>query len=377
VTSLFRLVGLFLLIFALGWNVRAQDESCEITLTRATEEFQAGHFYSIPSILSGCLDKFTQEQKQRANLLLTQTYLLLDDPLGAKRSYIEVLKANPEFIADPNVHPIDVVYLSKKFTSSPMFAWFAKAGPNLSPVRVIHDNDIFGETSVQENYRARLGYQVGVGADMYVYERFDLRAELIYTFATYQHNATKFFEEDRKSVKDNQTWVTLPLVVVYHPYTGKYQPYWYGGYAFGFLMRDMVSITIENIRTVEVGRDEKESPTLNFVEKRNRWNQSVIVGGGVKLKFGLDFLFADVRYAIGLKNIVRQTNLYTDNTLQPTGGGFVASGKPAFSYAHVDDYFRLDNLSISFGFLRPLYKPRELKKSRSRSLFRKINAAGK
>src|SRR5689334_20108405 len=83
-------------------SVLAQDESCEITLTQATEEFQAGHFYSIPSILSRCLDLFTPEQRIRANTLLTQTYLLLDDPVGAKRSYMEILKTNPEFTADPN-----------------------------------------------------------------------------------------------------------------------------------------------------------------------------------------------------------------------------------------------------------------------------------
>src|SRR5687767_3189962 len=95
-----------LLIFIVCAQVAAQDEDCELTLTRATDEFNAGHFYGIPSILSNCLSKFTKEQRQRANLLLTQTYLLLDDPIGAKRSYLEVLHANPEFVTDEKIHPI-------------------------------------------------------------------------------------------------------------------------------------------------------------------------------------------------------------------------------------------------------------------------------
>jgi hypothetical protein len=39
---------------------------------------------------------------------------------------------------------------------------------------------------------------------------------------------------------------------------------------------------------------------------------------------------------------------------------------------HVDDYFRLDNLALSIGFLRPLYKPRELKRARTKSVMRQL-----
>jgi hypothetical protein len=371
--SVIRFVLVYSIIFGVGAAAFAQDENCEITLTHATEEFQAGHFYSIPAILGPCLNKFTPEQKQRANLLLTQTYLLLDDPFGAKQSYLEVLRANPEFIADPNIHPMDVVYLSKKFTASAVLSWFAKGGTNISPIWIIHDNDIFGQASAQENYRLQVGYQVSAGGDLYLYERFAVRSELNYTFSRFEHNTTKYFEEDKKKVNENQTWLTVPVMIMYHKDIGKYRPYGYAGYSVGYLARDIVNITIENIRTAEVGKDEKESPDLNFIEKRNRYNQSVVVGGGVKLKLGTQFLFVDVRYSLGLKNIVNEKNLYTDNRLQTTSHDFIASGQPAFSYAHIDDYFRIDNMALSFGFLQPLYKPRELKRSRSRSMSKQIN----
>src|SRR5687768_13417769 len=121
------LVVIFLLCIC-GFSGAAQTDDCELTMTRAVDEFNAGHFYVIPSVLSPCLDKFSAEQRQRAYLLLTQTYLLLDDPIGAKQSYLGVLKANPEFVADTALHPIDVIYLSKKFTATSVFSWFAKAG---------------------------------------------------------------------------------------------------------------------------------------------------------------------------------------------------------------------------------------------------------
>jgi hypothetical protein len=372
--SLKRLSAVFVVLVTICAKSFAQDENCEITLTQATEEFQAGHFYSIPGILSKCLDRFTSEQRQRAHILLTQTYLLLDDPLGAKRSYMEVLKANPEFIADPNVHTIDVVYLSKKFTSSAVFSWFGKIGTNVTPVRVIYDNDVFGQQNAAEKYSLQPGYQASAGADLYLYEKIGLRAELNYLFSRYEHNTTQYFQEDTKKFNERQNWISLPLSVMYTKELGKYRPYGYAGYSVGYLFRDIATIAIENIRSAEVGKDEKESPDLNFIEKRNRWNQSIVFGGGVKMKFGLQFLFVDVRYSLGLKNVVNPANIYADNQLQTDTEAFINSGESTFSYAHADDLFRVDNLSLSFGFLQPLYKPRELKRARTRSVMKNIKS---
>ena len=208
----------------------AQDENCEITLTRASEEFQAGHFYAIPSILSPCLDKFTTEQQQRANILLTQTYLLLDDPIGAKNSYLKVLQANPEFEANENVHPIDVVYLSKKFTASPIFGWFVKGGINTTPVQVIQDIDVF-DANTEEQYRLKPGYQAAVGADFYLMEKIGLRAELNYIFTVYQHNSSNYFQDDRKEFFDRMSWISIPVSFMYSDTKGRYRPYAYAGYS--------------------------------------------------------------------------------------------------------------------------------------------------
>lgn len=361
-------------IIFLNLGARAQGENCEVTLTKATEEFQAGHFYTIPAILSRCLENFTKEQKQRANILLTQTYLLLDDPLGAKHSYLEILKANPEFLADPNVHSIDVVYLSKKFTATPIVAWFAKAGSNVSPIRVIHDIDLYGQPSAREKYSLKPGYQASIGGDIYLLDNYGIRGEVNYLFATYEHNTSKYFQEDKKKFNDRQTWLNIPITLMYHQALGKYRPYGYVGYSGGYLLRDVATINIENIQSAEVGKDEKQSPNLNFIDKRNRINHSILFGGGVKMKFGLQFLFVDVRYSVGLKNIVKPTNLFINNSLETTGSDFISSGQSTFAYSHVDDYFRLDNLSLSFGFLQPLYKPRELKKARTKSVLKKIKS---
>jgi hypothetical protein len=347
------------------------QEDCELTLAQATEEFQAGHFSNIPSILSTCIDKFSTEQQQRANLLLTQTYLLLDDPIGARNSYLAVLRANPEFIADPAIHSVDVVYLSKKFTAAPIFSWFAKVGTNVSPVRVIHDIDAYGEPSVEEDYTLKAGYQIYGGGDLLLRQPISLRAELGYAFYSYEHNASNYFQMDTKRFRENMGWLSAPLSLMYSKDIGKYRPYGYAGYAFSYLMRDRVLIEAVRIAADEDGgKEDKKSPNLNFIEKRNRFNSAIIFGGGVKAKFGLRYLFVDVRYSIGLKNVVNQDNLYANNSESFTSEEYLSSSEPTTAYGHVDDFFRIDNVALSFGFIQPLYKPREVKRARGKISFR-------
>lgn len=370
------------------FRVLAQTEDCEVTINRALEEFNAGHFYVIPSVLSPCLNQFSTDQKQRAYLLLTQTYLLLDDPIGSRESFLALLRANPEFVADTAVHPIDVVYLSKKFTATSIFSWFAKAGTNTSLIRTIYDQSTLGETSAVEDYGFRFGYQVSAGGDLSLTERINARAEVAYSMQSYLHTTKNYFQFDTKEFTDRLSWISVPVSILYSDVFGKYRPYGYVGYSFQYLIADRGEIVITNNRPSSASGEDlvagvtdrentsEESPTLDLLYKRNRFNQSILVGGGMKVKLGLDFLFVDVRYSIGLKNVVSTKNSYGDfsgNGVENYyNGEYVQSLDPTFRYLHVDDYFRIDNLSISVGFLRPLYKPRELKRARTRSLARQM-----
>ena len=357
----------------------AQTEDCELTLARAQEEFNAGHFYVIPAVLNTCLPQFTREQSQRAYLLLTQTYLLLDDPIGAKESYLNVLRANPEFLPDTALHPIDVIYLSKKFTATSIFSWFAKAGANISMPRVIHDLTPFAEASVKERYLIKIGYQAAIGGDLNFTEKINLRGELGYTLASYSHETSQYFNRDRKVMHERMSWISFPLTVVYNDHLGKYRPYGYLGYGVHYLLAGRSEVTLTNnkpVATSETGEREdtsQPSPTLRTEFKRNRFNQSIVIGVGTKLKVGLDFLFLDLRYNMGLRNVTNPQNLYSDNTLDGIGPDFIGSAEHAMRFGQVDDLFRLDNLFISFGFLRPLYKPRELRRARTRSVMKQLN----
>jgi hypothetical protein len=380
-----RCLSLFMILFC-ATRIMAQSDDCEVTINRALDEFNSGHFYTIPSVLDPCLHQFTKEQSQRAYLLLTQTYLLLDDPISAKQSYLSLLKANPEFQTDTALHAIDVVYLSRKFTATPVFSWLGKMGSNISMPRVIYDRNAFGESAVRERYRLTAGFQAGIGGDYNVTDKVQIRAEAVYNLTTYKHESVNYFEQDTKELTDRQNWLTVPLTVIYGDNKGKYRPYGYLGYSFQYLFRDKANVILSNNRPVltggEPGSDGKredtqeESPTFDFLHRRNKVNHAILIGGGTKIKIGLDFIFIDIRYSLGLKNITSDAGMYSADSGDAISNSFVASQEIPMRFAHVDDFFRLDDLQISFGFIRPLYKPRELKQTRTRSVIKQMKKQG-
>lgn len=339
---------------------------CEQVLTTATDEFNAGRFYSIAAILKPCMDRgFTREQRQRANLLLTQTYLLLDDPIGAETSYINVLWANPEFEADTARDPIDVVYLSRKFTADPLFSIFLKIGGNTSPVRVIHEINPSGEADVDNQYILRVGWQIGAGLDWNIMPDLALSAELNYASTAYRKQQIKWLGDEEDFVS-RQSWLNVPVAVKYSDTKGKIRPFGYVGFAIQVLLSDRGQIALlkKDIINEQTTAIPNESPQITLTKYRSTLNHSFFIGGGARYKIGLDFVFADLRYGFGLTNLVVPATTFDANG-------------PMAEWGHVDDYFRMDNLSISIGYVKPLYKPRKLKHARTRSVLRGINKSAR
>jgi hypothetical protein len=361
----YKSIAILLMIVVCAGNVKAQSqEECEQVLNRAVEEFNAGHFYGIPAMLKDCLDRNQRAAwRQRAHILLAETYLLLDDAAGAERSYLEILRANPEFVPDRDRDPIDLVYLGSKFTGSPLFSLYGRIGANVSPVNLVKTRSTFN-SDVSHNYKLRTGIGAGLGGQFHYDENLSVALELNYMFTAYQQETTSAFGRDKLSVLERQNWFKIPLIIRFSDAIGKYRPFGYIGYSFDLLFRDRATLTYNDL-TFTDGRiipDERESPVLNFNPKRNKMNQALLIGGGVKYKLGLDYAFVDVRYSLGLTNVVK-----VDNSIDGRD-----PEDPVFTWGYVDNLFKVNNLSISVGYLYPLYKPRKLKKARSKSVLQRI-----
>jgi len=360
----YKLWTIAFLLCVTQWGV-AQDQ-CEISLTQAFDEFNAGHFYAIPALLKECLDRNQNpEWRQRAYLLLSETYLLLEDPVAADEMYLKVLRANPEYVTDDSRDPIDLVYLSRRFTATPIFSIYGKFGANTSFARVIHDVRIGGESYTKERYNLRIGWQAGIGVEWHYREDISLVGELNYRFFSYKHTTSNLFgaNKDRVEMIDRQMSASIPLMIKYSDTQGTFRPYGYIGYSVNLLLGDRGIVKVFNVddnqNDVAGGPNtaERESPALNLKDKRASVTRSCVLGAGVKYKLNLNYIFVDVRYNLGLSNVVNTSNRYS---------GLVDQ------WPYVDDDFRLDNVFISVGYVHPFYKPRKLKYARTKAVLRNL-----
>nr|PZN56189.1 MAG: hypothetical protein DIU61_04400 [Bacteroidota bacterium] len=368
-----RLLGLIFclqLFLCVGVYGQSSDD-CEIILNQAAEEVSAGHFLGVDSLLADCLKGgFTREQRQRAYLLLTQVYLLLDNPEKAEESYLELLRANPEFVTDPSRDPIDVVYLSKKFTSTPIFSLLGRIGGNVTFVNVLREMSLSG-VPLDTRYVLLPGWTAAVGANYNINDNLSIGSELQYAYTTYRKEQSGLWTTDDVIIQDRLGWFNLPVTVIYNFKTGKVVPYAYGGAAINYLFSSKANPTLNDRFTSGSGSvTPSESPIVKYDYKRKNWNWSLVAGGGIRYKWDLHYVFADVRYTLGMKNVMDYSGLVNDYTKE--GSQLIASSEPTWRYASSDDFFKLNHLYFTIGYMHQLYNPRKLKTARTQSVLRSI-----
>ncbi len=344
-------------------SLHAQDKcDPEVTLTLANDEFNAGHFYGLEAILKPCLETntFTKEQRVRAYQLLTQTYLILENPLAAEDSYLKLLEANPEYVSSPDRDPIDVVYLSKKFTATPIFSWFAHAAGNVTMPRVITDHNVTPGSRQQYSIRPR--WALGGGIIWNYNDRLTAELGLDFVNTSYGYFQDKIFTDDNLTMTEDQLALHMPLSVKYTYIRKGLSPYAYAGLSGSALLsanQNFLVVDRTPGETADEGFAEQTTELdIDVAFRRDVINRAAHVGAGFRWKYKLDYLFVDVRYSFGLNNVVRQDRLIRDYAV-------VGSDEPTFAAGYVDDFFRLDQAMISVGYIKPLYKPRKLKRARS------------
>jgi hypothetical protein len=340
---------------------------CAEVLNKAEAEFTAGHFYGIPSLLNDCLNKLTNEQKVRAYLILAQAYLLIDDPIGAENSYLKLLEANPEYVADEIKDAIDVFYLSKKFTATPIFTPHGGLGGTMSITRIIHEITTNPYGQMRKN-RSGFGWHLGGGMDWNINDNISLTGEIQFAHKVFKTTVEIKDDPVLETATEKQNWIDVPLYIKYRASAGQIRPFVYGGFAFNLLINSKVALATTNKYPTLGSNSQKvtEGPDLDITYKRNFLNRSLVFGGGVLYKIGKDYLYADVRYMPGLTNVTKDETLYYEK------GGY-EDVNSSTRYQWVGDYYRLDNIALSVGYVYPLYYPRKVKRARTGSAFRKIS----
>lgn len=328
-------------------------QSCAEVLNSARESFSAGRLYGIPAILKPCLESgFNKDQRLEAYWLLTRTYLFIDDPIGAEDSYLKLLKLDPEYKLNPETDPIDIVYLSKKFKTTPIFVLHGKGGFNISSVSTIHNYGIDNTSQSNESYSSNVGMNIGVGGELNLSDRFSFGLEVNFYSRKYSYTNT-LFNADKQTFSENQIGLDLPVLLKYRWDFEKVRPYLYSGIGADYLLQ--AKATVKLIDRVNAGTEDLTEipvtgPQVNIGDQRNKITYFAHFGAGVNYRWRYNYLVFDVRYRMGLSNIVSEEGQYGNSVL-------------LYRYGFVDDDKKLDNYSVTIGFVRPLYKPRKIKPS--------------
>lgn len=352
----------------------AQDDNCVQTLQSAQEEFIAGRFYGIPALLKPCLDRgFTKEQRKDAYLLLTRAYLYADDPIGAENAYLKLLELDPEYRAVSPRDAIDVVYLSQKFTTRPIFTLHTKAGINSTFERVIAPVSISGFAETPIETKTGIGFNLGGGVDYNFADFLSLGVELNAVQRNFRRST--FLVNDEINVSANQFLIEAPVYLKYQGYQGRIRPFGYAGVSFSFLLADGLTVELSH-SLAQPGQTETDlsavitnsSSRINVMPSRNLLNRSVIIGGGAIFKIGADFIKAELSYLAGLTNYVNPLKQIEYAINNPNSGY-----NRLLEFGYFDNYFSVNNLSISFGYIKPLYNPRYRKSPSNKAIIRKLN----
>ncbi|TRX48140.1 PorT family protein [Fulvivirga sp. M361] len=330
------------------------------TLNTARQNFTEGHLYGIPALLKPCLDNgFNKTEKIQAYWLLARTYLFIDDPISAEDSYLKLLKLDPEYTVDPENDPVEMIYLSQKFKTTPVFVLFGKIGINASKASPFQNFGVDNTSASNEAYSYKFGFHIGVGTEWNMSNHFSLGVEFDLVSRKYAYSNT-LFEFDEQTFEEVQRTINIPVFVKYRTTWGKMYPFVYLGINPNRLLEASADVNLIDKATSD---DESllefpvTGPREDLLDQRKKITASLIAGIGINYRFGYNYIFVDLRYEYGMTNMIDINNQYGNDVL-------------LYRYAIVDDDKRLNSFALSFGYVKPLYKPRKISEKRGLNLKR-------
>lgn len=346
-----RLLQLVVLLPLLN-QAYGQTRNCAQNLLSAEKSFEEGVLKAIPNLITKCVEtgKYSKPEEIRARKLLTIAYLFMDNQLKAEESMVRLLRLSPELKIDPANDPDEFIFLHDKYKTDPIFRIGAFIGVNNTSVS---NMDEFGVYNLNESdgvtYNGLFNLTLGGSLDVLITSDLEIALEASYATRTFEINSVgNYIGGYTIKLSETQSWVDIPLMVKYSFFSKKnIVPYIYAGGAYNLMLTSRISgdrngdpsITVNNIDIVRFG------------DLRNRFNYSVLAGGGVRVKTNTDYFKLDIRYVRGLTNLVNESNRFDNQQL-------------ALNLGYVDNNFSLDYYQVTIGFVHSVFNPKKLKRYR-------------
>jgi len=335
-----------LLLFLLNiFNLEAQVNKCALNLIDAREKFNAGLIEEVPGLLLDCIESgFTDEDRIEAYKLLINAYIFDDYPDLAEKFMLQFLNQYPGYkVADND--PFEFVNLFDQFDNHPRYSIGFNIGTNLSMVRVTEPFGVYDLNKVSGDYSGVPGLNISGIFNYYLTPRIELSAEPGYSVTNFKYEVTPF-PFTQTEYKEQQGRIDLPLSVLYSFDAKTFSPYLRWGLRGSYLLMSKGESKRSFLDTGGVEFGDIVSDGIDISDRRVPLQLSSFIGGGARYNIHKAYFFVDVRYNFGFTGQVdpaSRQDLNDDNI---------------WLYYHIEDDFKLNDLSLTVGFTRVFYNPK-------------------
>ncbi len=344
-----KFVAGILMVFLSGGissQLHAQNQ-CVFSLQRAERLYQQGLIEEIPGLLIPCIKSgFNRDERMTAYKLLIQSLLYDDQTEEADKYMQEFLARFPEYQITP-ADQAEFAFLFNTYHTVPVYSLGVILGGGLVFPSMLEQ---YGTYSILDNdpeYKSSsMRLKMGLTFSKYLGVKTDLNLDLVFQQMEYKYSVSPDFFTDfaRTHFKETISMIAFPLSVTYKLGFGRLQPYFRGGISPAIYLgsaidpkRDYTEGTFDQVSGQDL--------LLGGTGKRNTLLLNALVGAGLKYKIPYaGSLLLDLRFEPGIRSIVADDQRYSPNS------------EALWRYYILDDDVLLHNLSISVGWVYPIYK---------------------
>lgn len=337
------------LIFGLFNSILGLAQDCVFKLQEAEKLYSQGLIEQIPELLNPCINKgLSKEDRLQAYKLIVISYLFDDNQEEAENSMLGFLKLFPEYEVSPT-DPVEFVYLFESYSNIPVYSFGISGGLNFSNVFLKEQYGTHNLNQSRNEYNSSgFGYQVGIKINRHIVDKLEFNFELLFKQNKFENLVyipnLDYIEYNEGSIIETQTRFEMPLSFTYDFEYGKFKPFLRAGFSVGYLSNvngKIIRKFIDDSQNADV-----KGPNINLQEHRKQVNYRGIIGGGIKYHIPKGYVMFDIRYNLGLSNQVKPENRIISNSEQ------------IWKYHSIDNNFTLNDVSLSFGYVYLLYKPK-------------------
>jgi len=335
-----RFVISVLIVTASVIQLKAQS-NCTNTLKEAEAKYENGVIEDIPTMLESCMNRgFTKEEKIRSYKLIIKSHLFNQDLKSAAAVMLDFLKDYPEYLPERASDGADFIKLHDKFETLPFISIGVLAGANISNVGVMQSYAL-NDDDIQSYESGSPGFQLGLQFSRPMHEYIDVNLGVMIERHSFEYT-NESFGFSKLTLQERQTRLSFPVSGTFVYKLGKWHPFVSLGVSPSYLLSDQA--TPSRIYT-DNSNDDITGTDVDMLPHRKRLDLSMLTELGVRYKVPEGYLFFKAGYQIGLLNQTNEATRYDNPELM-------------YIYYYLDDDFRINNLSFSFGYTYMFYKPK-------------------